>query len=188
MNRAGKVVAGGYRPFMNVDWGQVFIPKTPILEIFVRGTVLYLALFLMLRFVLKREAGAVGITDLLLVVLLADAAQNAMADDYRSITDGLLLVATLVFWSYALNWLGYRFPAIQRLVHPPPLLLVRDGQMLKRNMRKEFVTEDELLGMLREQGVADIAEVREAFMEGDGKISVVTEDHRSHKEPEKRGE
>ena len=60
-------------------------------------------MFALLRFVLKREAGTLAITDLLVVVLIADAAQNAMADDYRSVPDGLLLVATIVFWSYALD-------------------------------------------------------------------------------------
>jgi hypothetical protein len=58
---------------------------------------------------LKREAGGVGITDMLVIVLLADAAQNAMAGEYKSISDGLVLVSTIIFWSYALDWLGYRY-------------------------------------------------------------------------------
>jgi uncharacterized membrane protein YcaP (DUF421 family) len=172
--------------FLHVDWQGVFLPNTPLLEIFLRGTIVYLALFLMLRVVLKREAGTVGITDLLVVVLLADAAQNAMADDYKSISDGLVLVATIVFWAYALNWLGYRFPAIQRMVHPPPLLLVENGQMLPRNMRKEFITGDELLSMLRQQGIEDVGHVKRAYMEGDGKISVISADKKSHPAPEKK--
>nr|MBP7571903.1 DUF421 domain-containing protein [Acidobacteriota bacterium] len=75
---------------MGVDWGRVFAFDTPWLEIVVRGTAIYLGLFLLLRLVLKRQAGTVGITDLLVIVLIADAAQNAMADDYRSVPDGLL--------------------------------------------------------------------------------------------------
>jgi uncharacterized membrane protein YcaP (DUF421 family) len=168
----------------NIDWEGMFMPSTPLLEIFIRGSAMYLGLFLLLRFVLKREAGTVGITDLLLVVLLADAASNGMADDYRSIPDGLLLVATLIFWAYTLNWLGYRFPRVQRLVHPPALLLIKDGRMLPRNMRKEFITVDELKSMLREQGVEDMQEVKAAHMEGDGKISVITQDNRRHEPPE----
>lgn len=155
------------------DWEQVFVPDTPLLEIIVRGTVMYLGLFALLRLVLKRESGAVGITDLLVVVLLADAAQNGLADDYRSIPDGLLLVTTIVFWSWALNWLGFRFPAFQALVHPKPLLLVRDGRLLRRNLEKELITEGELMSQLRLQGVDDIAKVSAAYMEGDGRISVV---------------
>jgi uncharacterized membrane protein YcaP (DUF421 family) len=162
-------------PF-DIDWRVIFVPDTPLLETVVRGTVTYLALFALLRFVLKREAGELGITDLLVVVLIADAAQNAMADDYRSVPDGIVLVATIVFWSWALNWLGYRFPRFQRFVYPPALPLVRDGRLLRRNMRRELITEDELLSQLRLQGVSDLSQVEVAAIEGDGQISVIRRD------------
>jgi uncharacterized membrane protein YcaP (DUF421 family) len=84
--------------FDPVDWRALFVPDTPLLETFVRGTCIYLGLFVLMRFVFRREAGAARISMLLLIVLLADAVQNAMADDYRSITDGLLLVATIMAW------------------------------------------------------------------------------------------
>lgn len=158
---------------MAIDWGRAFIPHTPLLEIFLRGSAVYLGLFLLLRLVLKRQSGAVGVTDLLVVVLIADAAQNAMADDYTSVPDGLLLVAVIIFWSHALDWLGYRFPRLNRLIHPPPLPLIQDGVMLRRNMRRELITEEELRTQLREQGVLEAKDVRVAFMEGDGRISVV---------------
>ncbi len=167
-------------PIFDVDWDRTFVPHTPLLEIFLRGTVVYLVLFGLLRVVLRRESGAVGITDLLVVVLLADAAQNAMADDYTSIPDGVLLVATIVFWSHALNWLGFRYPLIQRLVHPPPLKLIEDGRLLRRNMRRELVTEDEILSQVRLQGINDVSQVEEAFMEGDGRISVVARNGKSN--------
>lgn len=172
--------------FFDLEWGTIFLPATPILEIFLRGSVIYLTLFFLLRFVLKREASGIGITDVLVVVLLADAAQNALADDYRSIPDGILLVATIIFWSYALNWLGYRFPVIEKLVHPPPLLLVEDGKMHKRNMRKEFITEEELKTMLREQGIEDIAQAKKVFLEGNGQISVVSANEERHNPPKKK--
>jgi len=159
--------------FGDVDWAELFVPRTPLLETFVRGTAIYLALFLLLRLVLKREAGAVGITDLLVLVLLADTAQNALAADDASIPDGILLVGTIVFWAYALDRLGYHVPLIERLVHPQPLPLVKDGQLLRRNMRQELITEGELMSQLRIQGVATVADVAAAHMEGDGRISVV---------------
>lgn len=158
----------------SVDWESVLLPSTPLLEIFVRGTVTYLALFTLLRFVLKRQSGAVSISDLLVVVLIADAAQNAMAGDYRTISDGLLLVATILFWSYALDWLGYHFRPLQRLVFPPKLQLVEEGQILWQNMRRELITEGELMSRLRQQGIDELSEVKEAHMEGDGQISVIT--------------
>ena len=161
--------------FGEVNWASVFVPDTPFLEIFVRGTIMYLGLFAMLRF-LRREAGTIGIADLLVLVLIADAAQNAMAANYTSLTDGLFLVATIVGWSYVLNWLGYQFPLAGRFVHPPPLPLIHNGKLLRMNMRREFVTLDELRTHLREQGVDDIGQVRRAFIEGDGRISVIMRD------------
>lgn len=86
-----------------LDWDTIFVPSKPVFEIILRGSLMYLAMFLLLRLVLKRESGSVGISDLLVVVLIADAAQNAMPDDHRSIPEGLILVGTIVFWSYALK-------------------------------------------------------------------------------------
>lgn len=150
------------------------LPETPLLEIILRGSLMYIALFLMLRFILKRQAGTVGITDILVITLIADAAQNGMANDYSSIADGILLVGVIIGWSYLIDWLGYRFPRFQRIVHPKPLPLIKDGRMLRRNMRQELITEGELMTQLREQGIEDLGSVRSAFMEGDGRISVIS--------------
>ena len=156
-----------------IDWAKVFLPETPILETIVRASVVYLSIFTILRVVLKRESATLGITDLLVVVLLADAAQNALVGESTSIADGVLLVAVIVGWSYLLNFLGHRSPFFQRLIKPPKLLLVKNGLMHKRNMRKEFITEDELMAEIRTNGVKDISEVEEAYMEASGIISVI---------------
>lgn len=150
----------------------MFIPSVSIGEIFLRGTIVYLFLFIVFR-LLRREAGALGISDLLVVVLIADAAQNAMASDYKSITEGLVLVSTLAFWDYFLDWMGYHFPAAQRLLRPPPLLLIKDGQLQRRNLRMEMITEEELMGKLREEGIKQIEEVKRSYIEADGTISVI---------------
>lgn len=156
-----------------MDWREVFFPSQPPLEIFLRGTIIYLALFFLLRVVMKREEGMVGLTDVLVIVLLADASQNAMAGGYESVTDGLLLVLTILGWSYALTWVAYRFPRVRRLIRPPPLLLVRDGQVLRSALRRELLTEEELMGKLRNQGIDDVRKVKRAYMETDGTISAI---------------
>jgi uncharacterized membrane protein YcaP (DUF421 family) len=158
--------------FFQIDWRAVFVPSMHIGEIVVRGTLVYLFLFVVLR-VLRRDAGAIGISDLLVVVIIADAAQNAMASEYKSVTDGIILVLTIAFWDYFLDWLGYRFPIVRRLLRPRALLLVKDGRMQKRNLRQEMITEEELMSQLREQGVESIAEVKKSYLEGDGHISVI---------------
>lgn len=156
-----------------MDWKSLFVLDVPLFEIILRGSVMYISLFVLLRVVLKRQAGSLGMTDLLLITLIADASQNAMAGEYRSIPAGVLLVITIIFWSYAFDWLSYNFPWFSRLIESPPLPLIKDGTLLRRNMRRELITEEELMSQLREQGLDDVGKVKEAFMEPDGHISVV---------------
>jgi len=159
-----------------VDWHDMLVPDTSLLEIFIRGTLVYLSLFVLLRFVLKRQRGGVAFTDLLVIVLVADAAQNAMAGNYTSVPDGLLLILVIVGWAYSLDWLGYRVQWIQRLVHPKGVYLVREGQLVRRTLAKENITDDELWSQLRSQGVDDLDEVDDVILEGDGQLSVVRKD------------
>ncbi|MDX1975358.1 MAG: DUF421 domain-containing protein [Rickettsiales bacterium] len=156
-----------------INWHDLFVPDMPFLEIFVRGSCIYFALLFLLRVVLKRQAGSLSISDLLVIVLLADASQNAMAGSYQSITDGVFLVSTIVGWNYALEFLAYYIKPIEWLVHPGPMTLIQDGRANYKNLRSEFITKDELMSALREQGAEHISEVKRACLEGDGKISVI---------------
>jgi uncharacterized membrane protein YcaP (DUF421 family) len=155
-----------------IDWNEVFIPTMHVGELVLRGTVVYLLIVMVFR-VFRRPAGALSTTDLVVVVLVADAAQNAMGSEYRSITEGAVLVLTIVAWNYALDWLGYRSRLVYRLLHPEPALLIKDGRVQQRNLRAELITRGELREFLREEGVEDIRDVRRCFLEPDGKISVI---------------
>jgi uncharacterized membrane protein YcaP (DUF421 family) len=159
--------------FFNVDWRQLFVPDIPILESVVRGTVIYVTIFFFIRLLPSRQIGGVGMNDLLLVVLIASAATSSLAGEHKSLTNGMILVATVIFWSYLFNWLGYRFPSLQRLFQSSPKVIVDDGEMQEDIMRKELITEEELKGKMRRQGTDDISKVRKAYIESDGQISVV---------------
>lgn len=156
-----------------IDWAEFFIPTHSVAEIVVRGTFMYISLFVILRFLLQRQSSAIGLADLLVVVLIADAAQDALAKGYKSVTEGVVLVLTIVFWDFAIDWLGYRFKPLAWLTRPPPLPLIEDGQMLVRNMRREMITKEELLSQIREQGLDRVDEVKSAYLEGNGEISVI---------------
>lgn len=169
-----------------MDWKSIFLLDIPVSEIILRGSLIYISLFVLLRVVLKRQAGSLGMTDLLLITLIADASQNAMAGSYTSLSAGIILVCTIMFWSYAFDWLSYRFAWFNRLIEPRPLPLVKRGELLRRNMRRELITEDELMSQLREQGVDDLGKVKEAFMEPDGHISVVANGQRRGKKSNRK--
>lgn len=158
---------------MDVDWHGVFVPSLGLAEVVVRGTLMYLALFVILRFVGRRQAGHFGPADLLVIVLIADAAQNGLGKDYQSVTEGIVLVLTITAWEYLLDWIAWRFPSTRSLLKPPALTLVKDGRVLWSALRREMLSEAELEGQLREQGVDDIAAVKLARLEGDGRMSVL---------------
>ena len=158
---------------MAIDWSQIFGLSEPWLHAIVRGTIMYLALFVLFRVVIRRRVGAVGMSDILLVVIIADAAQSGLSGDTHSVTEALLVVGTIFFWNHVIDWLNYRVPALQGVLEPPPLLLIENGRVLRRNMRHEFVTMDELKAFLREKGVADPSQVEKAYLESDGEVSVI---------------
>ncbi len=154
------------------DWRQMFVPSVSPLELVIRGSIMYLAILAAMR-IFRRQAGSLNTADLLVVVLVADAAQNGMASEYKSVTDGLVLVGTIYAWNYLLDAAAFRWRPIHRLLNPPPLPLVRDGRVLRRNLRQEMLTLDDLMEQLREQGVEQLREVRSCCLEGDGHLSVI---------------
>jgi uncharacterized membrane protein YcaP (DUF421 family) len=154
------------------DLGEMLVPTHSIVEMIVRGTIMYLAIFVLLRIVLKRRAQGVSTPDVLLVVMIADAAQNGMAKEYKSITEGIVLVSIILFWDWMLDWLSFRYPAIERAVRPGPLPLIENGRLNRRNMREELVTVDELQSLLREKDVYDIGRVKVAYLEPSGVLTV----------------
>jgi uncharacterized membrane protein YcaP (DUF421 family) len=158
---------------IEVDWAGIFIPTHSLAEMVVRGSLMYVALFLILRFVMKRQTGSVGIADILVIVVIADAAQNAFSKQYQSFGEGVVLVATIVFWDFLIDWLSFAYKPFGKLMQPPPLPLIKNGKLLRRNMRQEFITLEELKSLLRREGVEDIADVKAALIEADGAISVI---------------
>ena len=145
-------------------------------ELVLRGTLMYWFLFLLFRFVLRRDVGSIAIADMLVLVLIADASQNAMAGGYETVADGVVLVSTIAAWNWLFDFVTYRFPAVRSLIQAKPLRLIENGKVLRRNLRKEMITNEELMAALRGQGVEQIDQVRLATMESDGEITVVRKD------------
>jgi uncharacterized membrane protein YcaP (DUF421 family) len=160
---------------LEIDWREMFVPSGSLIELVLRASLMYLLILAGLR-VFRRDAGSLSVSDLLVVVLIADAAQNGMAGEYRSITEGVVIVATIFAWNYTLDWLAYRSRVAYWLLHPPPLVLIRRGRIQWRNLRSQFITREDLLQQLREQGVDDVRRVKRCCLESDGQMSVIRED------------
>ncbi len=156
-----------------LDLSELFGLTTPIAEIILRGTATYWFLFFVFRFIIRRDVGSVGLADILILVIIADASQNAMAGEYTSVTDGMVLVLTLVSWNLVLDWLSFRFSSFRHFATPHTLLLVKNGKLLKKNMRQEFITEEELWSKLREEGIERLDQVKSVYLEPEGGFSVI---------------
>jgi uncharacterized membrane protein YcaP (DUF421 family) len=155
-----------------IDWHQMLSFTVSPVELFIRGTLTFLLLFCMFRFVVHRDVGALGVSDLLVLVVIADAAQNAMSDDYHSLPDGAVLIGTIIGWNFLLNYLSFHFDVVRRFTMPAPLCLIRDGVRQERNLRRELIADEELDEMLREHEIADVSEVHRAYLEPDGQFTV----------------
>ena len=155
---------------------DLFALELPIWQLMLRGSAIYWFLLLVFRFLLRRDVGSMSIADLLFVVLIADASSNAMQGEYRTIGDGLVLLATLIGWNYLLDWASYRFAPVSRFLEPRPEPLVKHGRLVHKTLQRELITVDELWSKLRLQGIDDLAVVRIARLESDGQISVIRYD------------
>src|SRR4030095_3321310 len=152
---------------------DLFILHLSPWELVIRGTCIYWFLFLLFRFVLRRDAGSLGLADILMIVLIADAAQNGMSGEYKSVSEALVLVGTIAFWNYIIDWLSFRYPWFARFAEPRVVPLVRHGRVVTANLRREMVTGEKLKGQLRESGIEHIEDVRHAFLEADEHLSVI---------------
>jgi uncharacterized membrane protein YcaP (DUF421 family) len=156
-----------------MDWHELFGVQVPLQELVLRGTCMYWFLFVLFRFVARRDIDGLGIADVLVLLIVADAAQNAFSGGYQSLTEGAALVSTIVGWNLLLNWICYRWPRFDRLMKAPPLPLVRHGRVLRRNLSRELLTMDDLTEELHHHGIERLEDVRHAFLESDGKVSVI---------------
>ena len=157
----------------DLNWAELFVPQLSLLEIFIRGTVVYFALLALMRVTPKWQAGTGSVASLLFVVMLGGLAGDAIKGKADTLTDLLLMVATVLLWGIVVDRLAYRFPGFHFLAEDPPTCLVRNGRVLWNNLRRESISEEDLKAQLRRQGIAHIRRVREAYLEPDGSISVV---------------
>lgn len=166
-----------------MDITEVLSPSVTVTELVVRGTLVFLGLMLCLRLVGQREAGGLGLTDLLVVVLIVDAASSGLTGDTDTIGDEFILVGTILFWSVALDAVSYRWPRLGRILKARPKPLIEDGRLNRRVMRRELMTDVEVFAQLRLHGVERLDQVHRAYLEPNGMISVVPADDEESIDP-----
>jgi uncharacterized membrane protein YcaP (DUF421 family) len=145
-------------------------------EIAFRTGFVYLALLLGLRLTGKRQVGQMTPFDFLLLLLLANAVQNAMTGPDTSLQGGLVAAGTLIGLNFLVAWVVRRNARAEQVIEGSPTILIRRGQIINVNLAREGITRDDLQRTLREHGVETVEEVRSAILEVDGTVSVIKED------------
>jgi uncharacterized membrane protein YcaP (DUF421 family) len=151
-------------------------PWHTLLDIALRTSIVYLALVIGIRLTGKRQLGQLSAFDLVLLLIIANAVQNAMVGPDTSLAGGLVAAGVLLFWHQVINRLRRSSRGFDKLIAGEGVMLIKDGAILEEHVRRAGVTPEELLQALREHGVATVAEVRLGVLEPDGSVSVIRYD------------
>lgn len=158
-------------------WAGLFALETPLLELVLRGVLLYLAILFLLRVMPRRTTGELAAMDLVLILLITEAAAHSLGD-YRSLADGVIQILVMALLALSVDFLSHRYAWFRKLTESPPLKIIENGKLLRRNLRREFITLEELHSHLRANDVQDVSEVLCAHVEGEGHITIVKKDRK----------
>lgn len=152
---------------------DMFALAMPWWEFILRAVVVYVVVLGMVRLTGKRALGQITPFDVLLIVLLGNAVQNALLGQDTSLAGGLLLAATLITLNYTVGWVTTRSRRMERLIEGEPVLVARDGKLLDSVLRRELITQADFDAAMRQQGCGGIEEVALALLEINGHITIV---------------
>jgi uncharacterized membrane protein YcaP (DUF421 family) len=154
-------------------WHNLFVPDVSVAEKIIRPILVYMFLVVAVRAAGRRELAQLNSFDLVVLMMLANTVQNATIGNDNSMVGGLIGVSALL----AVNWVAvrflYRHPMVDRLLEGGPVELIRDGRVLRRQLERDVITEEELMEAVRKQGLRDASDVDRAVLETGGTISVV---------------
>ncbi|MCL6712710.1 DUF421 domain-containing protein [Pseudomonas sp. R2.Fl] len=153
---------------------QTFNLSMPWWGFVVRAVIVYFALLVMIRVSGKRTMGQFTSFDMLLVVLLGNAVQNALLGEDASVGGGLLLAAVLMAVNWLVGFVSARSRRVEALVEGSPVLLARDGKVYREVLRRELISRQDFDKAMREAGIDAIDEIHLAVLETNGHITLVT--------------
>lgn len=143
------------------------------MEIVVRASITFAFLFLLTRGMSKRSLGDMSPFEMILLIVIGDFVQQGVTQEDMSLTGSALAVATMAFWITVLTYVTWRWDRARRVVEGVPIVIVRDGEAVEAALEMERIPMAEVLEALRQQGVEDLADVKMAVLEVNGRISVI---------------
>ncbi|HJO64721.1 MAG TPA: DUF421 domain-containing protein [Sphingomonas sanguinis] len=146
------------------------------MDIVLRASVTFAALYLLLRLLGKREIGQLTPFELVVIVVMGDLVQQGVTHNDFSLTGSILAIATFAFWALVMSWATYLSPKLEALLDGRPQVIIRDGELIEANLRRDRITRAEVEAEMRLAGIAHMNQVAWAILETQGKISFIRKD------------
>lgn len=143
------------------------------MDVFLRGTVIFFALYLLVRLMGKRELGQMTPFELIVLVVIGDLIQQGVTQNDFSMTGAIIAISTFAFWALILSWASYLSPSAERFLDGEPRVIIREGKLLDGNLRRNRLTRSEIESEMRLAGIARMEEVAWGILETRGKISFI---------------
>jgi uncharacterized membrane protein YcaP (DUF421 family) len=143
------------------------------MDLVLRAIVVFGFVLVLTRVIGKRELGSLQPFDLILLIVLGDALQQGLTQDDYSLTGSVLVVGTIAVLQVLVSWITYRFPRTRPVLEGEPIIVVQDGEVIERNVKRERLTVEEIAEEARRQQIAHLSEVRWAILETSGSISFI---------------
>lgn len=151
--------------------------NNPYLHVILSSLAVYIFITLAIRIFGKKEISQLTVIDLVFVLLISNAVQNAMVGSDTSLEGGILAALTLFTVNYIFKYLLFRFKGLNHILEGDPVILISEGKVKDKNLRKVRITTDELIEAIHEHGVSSIRDVNLAILEMDGKISIISDNY-----------
>ncbi len=143
------------------------------MDIVIRASIMFAVLYLLLRLLGKRELGQMTPFELVVLIVLGDLIQQGVTHNDFSLTGAMLAIVTFAFWGLVLSWATYLFPRAEKLLDGEPRVIIRGGELLTENLRRDRMTRAEVESEMRLAGIARMSDVAWAILEPQGRISFI---------------
>jgi uncharacterized membrane protein YcaP (DUF421 family) len=143
------------------------------MDLVIRATVVFFFVYLVTRVAGKRELSSMEPFDLILLIVMGDLVQQAITQSDYSVTGALIVISTITLLTVFVSWVNWRFRRMRSVLEGQPVVLVENGKLIERNMKRERITVEDIEAEGRQQQVTDIGDIRWALLETNGKISII---------------
>jgi uncharacterized membrane protein YcaP (DUF421 family) len=143
------------------------------MDLVIRATVIFFFVYLITRVVGKRELSTMEPFDLILLIVTGDLVQQAITQSDYSVTGALIVISTIALLTVFVSWVNWRFRSMRSTLEGQPVVLVENGNMIERNMKRERITLEDIESEGRQQQITDLGDIRWALLETNGRISII---------------